>query len=219
MDESSVIFPRRKDTGGTMTNTLIPRPSTAIVRGTEERLLLPARRAGYDLPIIGTSDEPDDDVYWQAPSGHWWLITDRQTDPTAEMYGGVVVPQAEREKLTELLREGFSPDRILVGHEFPTGWSPGDPTPDLVPKASTSLAPRPALAIERRDEIAATSTEVATTLGRATLSATKALVVGAAAVGAAIGQAFSGLDPIIIAGVRDPRTKAVTWVEVARWDW
>jgi len=186
----------------------------------EAQLLAPARRAGYELPVLGTSEEPDGDVYWQAPAGNWWLITDRRTDPTAALYGGVVVPEREREKLVELLREGFSPDRILVGHEFPLDWSPGDPVPDLVPKApSTKLVPRVSLEAAKRAEIAAASTQATLKLGRVALSAIKALVVGAATVGLAVGKAVSELDPIVMAGVRDPRTGAVTWVEVTRWSW
>lgn len=203
-----------------MSHALIPAPSNEPVQGTEERLLAPARRAGYDLPVIGTSEEPDGDVYWQAPTGNWWLITDRRSDPTAALYGGVVVPDREREKLVELLRKGFSADRVLVGHEFPLDWSPGDPVPDLVPKVpSTQLVPRPSLEAARRAEIAAASTRASAMLGRAALTATKALVVGAVAVGAAIGAGFAALDPVLIAGVRDSRTGAVTWVEVARWSW
>lgn len=189
-----------------------------LTSGTEERLLRPARRAGYDLPVIGTSEEPEGDVCWQAPSGHWWVIADRRDDPTAERYGGVVVPERERAKLAQLLREGFSPDRILVGHEFPLGWTPGDPVPDLVPTASRELVPRSPQE-DRRAELTNVSVQATATLGRAALTATKALAVGALAVGVAIGRAAAELDPIVIAGVRDPRTGAVTWVEVARWSW
>lgn len=202
-----------------MTNPLIPAPSNEPVAGVEERLLLPARRAGYDLSVIGTSQEPDDDLYWQAPSGNWWLITDHRSDPTAALYGGVVVPEAERAKLVALLREGFSADRTLIGHELDQSWKPGDRVPDLVPKAAPKLFPGAPIDGPRRAEIAGASTQATLRLGRAAMTATKALVVGAAAVGSAIGQAFSELDPIIIAGVRDPSTGAVTWVEVARWTW
>ncbi len=202
-----------------MTHALISAPSTALVDGTDQRLLLPARRAGHELPIIGTSDEPDGDLYWQAPSGHWWLFTDRRTDPTAEVYGGVVVPEDVREKLVDLLREGFAPDRILIGHEFPLDWAPGDPRPDLVPKAHPRLAQRPAAEVFRQADIPTVSTRGTLKLGRAVLTGMKALLVGAAAVGSVIGMALSQLDPVVVAGVRDPRTGAVTWVEVARWDW
>ena len=196
-----------------MTNALVPAPSNDPVDGVEERLLLPARRAGYDLPVIGTSEEPAGDAYWQGPTGSWWLITDRRTDPTAEIYGGVVVPEAEREKLVRLLREGFAPDRILIGHEMGPRWTPGDPIPDFVPKRPS--APQ---GLQRAD-LAVASTKATMTLGHAAVTATKALFVGAVAVGSAVGQALSELDPVIIAGVRDPRSGAVTWVEVARWNW
>jgi len=202
-----------------MSTALVPAPSNEPVDGVEERLLLPARRAGFDLPVIGTSDEPNGDLYWQTRSGHWWLITDHRSDPTAEIYGGVVVPEAEREKLVRLLQEGFSPDRVLIGHEFPSGWEPGDPCPNLVPKAPPQLVTGTSLQLPPRAELASASTQATLKLGRVALSAIKALVVGAATVGLAVGKAVSELDPIVMAGVRDPRTGAVTWVEVTRWSW
>jgi hypothetical protein len=183
-----------------------------IERAVETRMIGPARRVGYELPIIGTTEEPRGEVQWQAPSGRWWLFRDHQTDPSAGLYGGVVVPNEQREKLKELLRQGFSADLILVGHELPLGYSPGDVIPDVVPQrhplATTSgqvwKVGRPAIP----------SANGALTIRRAVLKVTAGLIAGAAVLGAAIGS----LDPVVIAGVRSP-SGAVTWVEVTRWNW
>ena len=200
-------------------NDLIQAPPPAeLIERTEESLLAPARRAQLELPVIGTSEEPHGDVYWQDPTSQWWLFSHHLSDPTAEQYGGVVVPEEQREKLVRLLREGFSPDLVWVGHELPARWSPGETLPDLVPAAPASTA----LAIgggSIKPELSAGSAQAAVTIGRSAFKVTKTLVVGAATVGLALGATMAELDPIIIAGVRHPDLGAVTWVEVTRWSW
>lgn len=191
------------------------------VPSVEARLLAPARRAGYELAVIGTSSEPDGPLYWQvAPGGNWWLFSDHRSDPTAEQYGGVVVPESERAKLARLLREGFSPDRILIGHELGPGFEPGSPLPQLVPTRAAKPAVLPTQSeIARQSQHAVASAETAQTLGRVAVKATVALARGALALGVAVGNVVGSLDPVIVAGVRDPGSGAVTWVEVARWTW
>lgn len=193
----------------------------APVPNIEARMLAPARRAGYELAVIGTSREPDGPLYWRgAPEGSWWLFTDHHSDPTAEQYGGVVVPERERKKLVRLLREGFSPDRILIGHELGPDFEPGSPLPQLVPTRAAKPAVLPARADSaRQSQVSLASAETAQTLGRVALKATVALTRGALALGVAVGSAMGNLDPVIVAGVRDPGSGAVTWVEVARWAW
>lgn len=196
-------------------NQLIERSMSVASPAVMERLLEPARRAELNLPIVGTSTEPEGEVHWQAPSGQWWLIGDHRSDPTAEQYGGVVVPDEVQARLTRLLREGFAPDMILVGHEMPYGYSPGDPIPSLVPAPRRQLAPVAVPQSTRALEAAATGTAVSLAVGRSAFRAIGVLAAKAAAVGSALGE----LDPIVIAGVRDERSGAVTWVEVARWGW
>lgn len=185
----------------------------AIERAVETRVIAPARQAGYELPIIGTSEEPQGEVLWQAPSGHWWLFRDHESDPSAERYGGVVVPDDQREKLEELLRNGFSPDLILVGHEMPQDYSPGDAVPDVVPPRQRQLGPPPSRVWKARQPVVVDG-GTALAMGRALFKATSAVVAGAVALGAALGS----LDPVVLAGVRHP-SGAVTWVEVTRWNW
>jgi hypothetical protein len=198
-------------------NELTQQPPAALTVRTEEKLLGPARRAGYELPVIGTAMEPQGEVEYQAPKGQWWIFNYHRDDPTAALHGGVVVPIEVRQRLEQLLRHGFAPDTIWVGHEMPINWEPGQPKPDLVPQkrpATTDLVTSP-----RSPALPARSAEVGVAVGKGLLKVTKALVTGAAAAGLAIGSAMAELDPIIVAGVRDPSSGAVTFVEVARWSW
>lgn len=204
-------------------NAVEMKGSAAVASGVLERMLEPARHAGYDLPVIGTSQEPQGEFLWQAPTDRWWVFNDHRADPTAAQHGGVVVTDEVKERLTRLLAQGFDPDVILVGHETPQGWSPGSQLPDLVPAA------------ERRTLVPARKSKMLGSLiasprsldvGIGALKVGKAAVVGGVAVGVALGAlvgavaaAAARLDPVIIAGVRDSGTGLVTWVEVARWDW
>lgn len=186
------------------------------MRPVETLMIEPAQRAGYDLTVLGTSNEPDGEMFWQAPSGRWWLFRDHRSDPTVEQYGGMVVPSEQREKLVRLLQTGFSPDIILTGHELPLGHSPGDPLPELVP------TPRPQLIrprSQRHAVLASESSHSVHMVGRVASSAIKRLAIGAVSAGIAMGIAMSNLDPVVLAGVRDPNSGALTWVEVARWSW
>lgn len=172
-----------------------------------DKLLQPAQRAGLDLPALGTSNEPKGPMYWQAPTENWWLFSDHRSDPTAEAYGGVVVPREQRKKLVRLLAEGFDPDIVLVGHELPIGVTPSDPVPDLVPVSvpgSRAIAP-PSLSPGTKRTLAALL-EGAVTAGSLLASTS-----------AALGRAAVQLDPVVLAGVR--HDGCVVWVEVCRWSW
>lgn len=195
---------------------LTPRTG-ALTQRLETELLAPARRAGIELSVIGTTMEPRGQVEYQAPNGQWWIFNHHRDDPTAALHGGVVVPTEVRQRLEQLLRHGFAPDTIWIGHEMPVEWHPGQPKPDLVPQrrpATTDL-----VTTARRPALPAGSADFGVAVGKGLLKATKALVLGAAAVGLAVGSAMAELDPIIVAGVRDPSSGAVTFVEVARWSW
>lgn len=195
----------------------------ALVGALNARMLDPAHRIGYELPVIGTSTAPQGEFLWQAPTEQWWLFNGHRDDPTAVQYGGVVVPPDVKERLTRLLTEGFAPDVILIGHEMPHGWGPGSPLPDLVPTPPSRLPGRP-----RRSTAAGspTASHTSRNVGVGVLKLGKAVVLGGVAVGVALGAAVGAvsaaaarLDPVIVAGVRNPGTGLVTWVEVARWDW
>lgn len=196
-----------------MSTDLIARTPAELAGRTETLLLAPARHAGYDLPVIGTSQAPEGEFVWQAPNGQHWIFNDHKDDPTAAQFGGVVVPDDVQERLVQLLKHGFAPDIILIGHELPASYSPGEPLPELVPVKPLELVPLKPPAISPQ------TTETALTVGKASLKAMKMIVAAAVAAGTSIGAAVTKLDPIVIAGVRDPQTGAVTWCEVARWAW
>ncbi|MCA9859866.1 MAG: hypothetical protein KC438_09095 [Thermomicrobiales bacterium] len=201
------------------TNALLTTPNDGeISKAVEERLLGPARRADVVMPVLGTAPKPTERVHWQAPTGRWWLIDDFRSDPTAETYGGVVVPVDVRDRLTDLLRAGFAPDIVLVGHEMPDRFVPGDPVPDLVPGQATPSDRMPATLVNPSTdaalEAARQGSEKALALTRLAGKALVALVSAAAAAGSALGR----LDPVIVAGV-EVEAGVFVWVEVDRWSW
>ena len=203
---------------GMATNALTkPRSNGEISEAVEERLLAPARRAEVVVPVLGTAPKPTERIHWQAPTGRWWLIDDFRSDPTAETYGGVVVPADVRGRLKDLLRAGFAPDLVLVGHEMPDQYTPGDPVPNLVPEQApaspipaTLVNPSPDAALEAARQ----GTKGVLTLSRLAGKALLALVGTAVAAGSVL----SRLDPVIVAGV-EIRPGVFAWVEVDRWSW
>ncbi len=204
-------------------NLPAPRARALLAEATRERLLAPARRAGYDLPLIGTSEAPEGEFLWQAPTERWWVFNDHRDDPTVAQYGGVVVPADVKERLTKLLAEGFSPDLILIGHEMPDRWKPGEPVPELVPVSTQTLpAAGAATPVLPRLVTSQTSRDVgvgALKVGKAAFLGGLALGVLTGQVVAAVAAAAAQLDPVIVAGVRAPGASYATWVEVARWEW
>lgn len=183
------------------------------------RLISPAARAGLDLKVLGEAPAPEGEFTWQADSGRWWVFNDHKADPTAAQYGGVVVPADVQERLVQLLRNGFAPDMILVGHEMSEDWSPGEKLPDLVPSTTRRLPDRQA---QMRGVPAITSRDVgvgALEVGKAAVVASMAVGVALGAVAGALMRAASELDPVIVAGVQIPGTDVLCWVEVDRWSW
>lgn len=189
----------------------------------EERLLRPARAANQDVEVIGTSEAPEGEFLWQAPTERWWVFNDHRDDPTVAQYGGVVVPADVKERLLRLLAEGFAPDLILIGHEMPDRWKPGDPVPELVPVSTPTLpAAGAATPVLPRLVTSQTSRDVgvgALKVGKAAFLGGLALGVLTGQVVAAVAAAAAQLDPVIVAGVRAPGASYATWVEVARWEW
>lgn len=201
------------------TNALVKPPiNREISEAVEERLLEPARRADVVVPVLGTAPKPTGRVHWQAPTGRWWLIDEFRSDPTAQAYGGVVVPAEVRGRLKDLLRAGFAPDIVLVGHEMPDRFAPGDPVPDLVPGQATPSDRMPATLVNPSTDAALDAarqgSEKALALTRLAGKALVALVSAAAAAGSAL----SRLDPVIVAGV-EVEAGVFVWVEVDRWSW
>ncbi len=193
-----------------------PEPS-GVTDAVRQRLLQPADHAEHSLEVLGRSEQPPNGYPWLAPTGRWWTFFDHDSDPTALMYGGVVVPADVRVQLEQLLRKGFAPDVVLIGHELPAPWEPGDPLPALVP-----AAPPPAelettrqvsyLPVPKRS--ANMAVRAAGALGKAAFAIGKS----AAQIGVAVGASLAQIDPVILAGVRH-EDGLVTWVEVVRWTW
>jgi hypothetical protein len=183
----------------------------------DKQVLDPARRAGYDLPVVGTSPAPEGLVTWKAPTERWWIFASHRDDPVAAEAGGLVVPPDVYSRLTELLKHGFAPDIVVVGHEMPGRWSPGDPLPEADRKreSSAQTAATAAAACARSDaarQVSRGAIKVGWTLAQA--GAALAIGVGSLLAELAVSVA---LDPIVLAGVRVPDSDLVIWVEVARW--
>ena len=193
-------------------------PRTGLADVVGQRLLQPAERAGRTLQVLGRSEQPPNGKPWQAQTGRWWMFFEHGVDPTAELYGGVVVPPEVREQLVELLRAGFDPDVVVVGHECPPSWQPGDPTPSLVPAPRSEAmvkapAPSPSY-LPSAEQSADMAVRTASLIGKAGF----ALGKGVVGLSAALVAGFIRLDPVILAGIKH-EDGSITWVEVARWDW
>lgn len=176
------------------------------------RVLEPARRAGLgDLHVIGRSEQPPNGYPWRAPNGHWWAFFDHASDPTAEVYGGVVVPADIRARLERLLTAGFDPDVVLIGHEMPREWTPGEGLPSLLPK-------RPAAGRSVAITIARPGFDPALRFGGAVALVALNVGAGALRLAEAVARSVASLDPVVLAGVRHG-DGSLTWVEVCRWNW
>ena len=177
-----------------------------LIELAEKRMLAPARQRGYELRLVGATVLPERQIIARSPSGAW-LFVDHVEDPTVAEYGGKIpIPEAEHAKLTELARAHVSPDLVWLGHQLPDTWREGDAIPQLVP-ASAHLREKDERLIRRLD------------------AATKLFLKGAgAAVTAAVAPlalvgAATGLDPIILGGVRHPEWPIVEWCLLAQWQW
>lgn len=173
------------------------------------KVLAPARRMGYDLPILGISDGvPERPIQVRTPSGTWAYASDYRSDPAAEQYGGVSpVPGSILEFLEEMYAGGVRPNKLWLAHEVPGIWEPGRPLPPTVP---------PSQRMRRHDEVLIGVTE----------QVKRGLVAGAAALGAVAAAPAAllaaaptiGLDPVILGGVQHPDGPCA-WVPLAAWQW
>jgi len=185
---------------------LEPRVGRTLIARLDERVLVPARAAGYDLPVLGATPRPRGVELVQIGSSPW-LLADPFDDPTTRRTRGrLVIPGEARERLVSLVRAGVEPDVLHIAHELP----PGTRLEDV------RHLPRP-VDPKRRERDA----HLAAGLRRAV----KAAAIGAGvAVGfvalapAALAAAASGLDPILLGGVLSADGEYVAWSELARWD-
>jgi hypothetical protein len=172
------------------------------------KVLAPARRIGYDLPVIGVSpDVPEGPVYTRTPHRTWAYGTDYRSDPAAKQYGGVSpVPGPILDDLREMRSSGVKPTELWIVHEAEGGWQPGQPLPPSVP---------PSRRFRRHDELLIGLTEQ---MKRGLAVVGMALGAVAAAPAALLAAPAVGLDPVIVAGVRHPDGPCA-WVPLASWQW
>jgi hypothetical protein len=195
--------------------SLLPAPRLSadveprLIELAEHRMLAPARRAGYELRLVGATVLPQRQVIARTEWGTW-LFVDHVEDPTAQQYRGKIpVPAEHHARLTEMDRYGVSPDLIWLAHQQHEDWQEGDRV--VVP------APRH---LREKDERLKVQMATGTNWF---LKAAGAVVVAAAAlplsVVGAIAGAGVGLDPLVLGGVKHPELPVVEWVVLAQWEW
>jgi hypothetical protein len=187
------------------------RPSPALERQLERRVLAPARKLGEDLPLVAITEPPPPVSIMHPPQGGTWIAAHADRDPVAMARGALHAPEAEIERLTKLYDAGMRPDLILVGHQLPGRWQPGDPVPAAYLPGETSAVNR---------VLAAQTAALGFGLGLIQAAAG----IGVGLVGAAAGgmgnlvDAAAALDPFVLAGIRDPQTGLVGLVYLGGWD-
>lgn len=187
------------------------RPTPALERQLERRVLAPARSIGEDLSLVAITEAPPPVSIMHPPQGGTWIAARHDHDPVAMARGALHAPEAEIERLTRLHEAGMRPDVILVGHQLPGRWQPGDPVPPAYLPGETSTVNR---------VLAAQSSAVAFGLGLVQAAAGIGVGLGqAAAAGVArLGESAAALDPFILGGTREPQTDLIGWVFLGGWD-
>lgn len=182
-----------------------PDAERTLIALADERMVQPAREAGYELRLIGATVLPQRQVIARTASGVWYL-SDQADDPTAHEYDGrIPVPERQAQHLLELSHAGVKPELIWIAHQLPDNYRDGDPLPPLVPAPPH---------LREKDE-------------RLKLFLANALRWLLKAMGFTLGAAMSplalmagiGLDPVILGGVRHPKYPVVTWCVLAQWEW
>ncbi len=183
-----------------------PRMSAEVQSGlsslVDERMLIPAREAGYELALVGATVLPTEQTIAKTERGTW-LFVDHVNDPTAGEYGGrLPIPAEQLAHLAELDRVGVRPQVVWIGHELPPDYKEGEPVPRLVP---------PPRQLREKDQ------RLTLSLGAAARAWATGLAALVAAPVAALGEL--GTDPIIFGGVQHPDQPIVAWCVLCSWDW
>ena len=175
----------------------------------ERQMLSPARRAGYELRLVGATVLPQRQTIERTKWGTW-LFVNHAEDPTSEEYGGrIPIPPDQLARLRELDRIGVTPKHAWIGHQLPDTYEDGAPLPRLVPDPPS---------LREKDERLTLGLASATSLY---FKAITGFLAGAGtapllALGAAAG---AGLDPIVFGGVQHPDLPVVEWCVLAQWEW
>jgi len=197
--------------------TLIPwqqpdvQPTPALERQLERRVLAPARSIGENLALVAITEPPPPVSILHPPQGGTWVAARYDHDPVALARGALHAPEAEIERLTRLHKAGVEPDTILVGHQLPGRWQPGDPVSAAYLPAEVATVDRllatQAAAVNAGMDFLRTLAGIGAGLGAATVAG-----VGQLADAAVL------LDPFVLGGINEPKTGLVGWVFLGGWD-
>lgn len=186
-------------------------PTPVLERQLERRVLAPARSIGENLPLVAITEPPPPVSILHPPQGGTWVAASYDRDPVALARGALHAPEAEIERLTRLHKAGVDPDVILVGHQLPGRWQPGDPVSAAYLPAEVATVDRllatQAAAVNAGVDFLRTLAGIGAGLGAATVAG-----VGQLADAAVL------LDPFVLGGINEPKTGLVGWVFLGGWD-
>jgi hypothetical protein len=193
-----------------------PRVSAAAVAElnelTEQKVLAPARRAGYELRLVGATVLPQRQTIEKTPWGTW-LFVDHLEDPTATRETGnrIPIPESQLARLEALRNSGVRVRHAWIGHQLPDSYREGDALPPLIP---------PARHLREKDERLTHRLRTWWNWLAKAAGATLTFAAAAPAIaGGAVASLAVGLDPIIFGGVQHPEHPVVQWVVLAQWEW
>lgn len=185
--------------------------SSMFDRLLEQCVLAPARSAGEELSVVAVTEPPPPVTVWHPPEGNTWIAARHDADPVALGRGALHAPEREIARMKRLSRAGIRFDVILIGHELPGRWYPGDPVPEAYELGAKAAHQRTVTAQRTAFELAAVLLQAV--VGSAALAVRG---VGMATAGAA--AALSTLDPLVLGGLADPATGQIAWVYLGGWD-
>jgi len=196
-----------------------------LSRPLEERLLGPIAKARDDAPPPVLTKRPAPLEVCYTDRGTTLMAADYLHDPLVAQDGGLVrAPKSVRRKLKKLERHGIDPDRLWILREVPGVWHPGETPPRMMGRETAETTRSKHL---QHLQVGAAAFAVGKGLlyvaGGALVVATGAVVAASAITVGAIGAVAmaplaDGLDPIVLAGIDDPKTGAVAWTVIAAWD-
>lgn len=208
--------------------TLVPspqaalRPTPALTRQLEEQVFAPARVIGEELSLVAITEPPPPISILHPPQGGTWIAARHDSDPVALARGALHAPEKEIARLTQLHRAGVDPDVILVGHELPGRWRPGDPVPAAYLPGETStignVLAAQAAAVELGRGLLRGVAKIGIGIGVGVGAGLATAAVGIGSMSSLGDGDFVMIDPFVLAGVRDPQTGLVGWVLLGAWD-
>ena len=190
-----------------------PQVNPAFVRLLERRMFAPARSVGEELAVAAITEPPPPVQVLHPPHGGTWIAALHDADPLALARGATYAPKREIRRMERMRRAGVNPDLVLILHELGGHWNLGDPVPEAYATGSQAAADRP-VAVQQA------TFEFGRELLRAVAGAAgqAARGIGAATAGSAAALAeVVAVDPVILGGLRDPKTGLIAWVQLGAW--